>query len=92
MLHYRVRALAPDPAATIRRADKILKVFETDYDPSLAAAPPGTVMLDAGDDVLAVATGEGRLLIRRLQPPGKPVMDAAAYLRGNPIVPGEHLD
>lgn len=90
--HNRVRALAPQPAATFRRTNKVLKVLETDYDPSPRTEPPGTVLTHDSGDALTVVTGEGTLLIRKLQPPGKPAMDADAYLRGNPVEPGEHLD
>jgi len=89
--HNRVRALSPLPGATIRRNNKVLKVLETDFDSSPVSEPPGTVLRHAGGDAIAVATGLGTLRIRRLQPEGKPVMKADAYLRGNPVTPGERL-
>ncbi|MCW2287602.1 methionyl-tRNA formyltransferase [Leucobacter luti] len=44
------------------------------------AAAPGTVTLIGGAAVLT--TSDGPLLLRRVQPAGKPAMEAAAWLRG----------
>ncbi len=45
-----------------------------------ADVPPGTVQLTAGRAVLH--TGAGKIVLARVQPAGKPAMDAAAWLRG----------
>jgi methionyl-tRNA formyltransferase len=45
---------------------------------------PGEVL----DDDLAIACGEGALRPIRLQRAGKPAMDRADFLRGNPIAKG----
>ena len=42
-------------------------------------------------DLLAVDTGAGVLLIDRVQPAGKRVMDTAEFLRGYPIRPGDRF-
>lgn len=55
-----------------------------------AAAPPGTVVLAARDQ-LHVATGKGTLVIERLQPAGKRIMEVGEFLRGYPIAVGTVL-
>ena len=49
-----------------------------------AAAPPGTVVA-AGRDGIDVATGEGVLRLKRIQPPSGRAMDAAAYLAAHSL-------
>ncbi len=52
-------------------------------------APPGTV-LEAGPRLL-LATGEGALEIRALQPAGKRALSAEEFLRGYPLEAGQRL-
>ncbi len=52
-----------------------------------AKGVPGTVL----DDALLIATGNKALRVLRLQPAGKPVMNAADYLRGRPLARGTQL-
>ena len=89
--HNRVRALAPDPGATIRRNDKLLKVLETDMAAETTTGRVGEVMSTDDARGIAVATGHGTLYLRRLQPEGKKPMDAAAFLRGYPLLPGDRF-
>jgi len=56
-----------------------------------ADATPGTI-IQIDNAGLQVATGEGVLLIQTLQPAGKRIMDAAAFLRGHPVKVGDLLD
>jgi methionyl-tRNA formyltransferase len=51
---------------------------------------PGTIV-HIDDKGLHVATGEGVLLIHRLQPAGKRIMEAAAFLRGHAVAVGDQL-
>jgi methionyl-tRNA formyltransferase len=90
--HNRVRALAPAPGATVRRNDKMLKVLETEYRNTPTHQEPGTMLNLPDATGLAVATGQGILILRRLQPEGKAVMSAEAHLRGNPVVSDERLE
>jgi methionyl-tRNA formyltransferase len=84
-LERQVRAFTPWPGAWFEHEGERCKV--------LAAAvadgkgPPGTVL----DDALTVACGTGALSIRRIQRAGKAAMDAASYLRGNPVARGTIL-
>lgn len=51
---------------------------------------PGTIV-HIDDKGLHVATGEGVLLIHTLQPAGKRIMEAAAFLRGHSVAVGDLL-
>ena len=88
-LHNQVRGLSPYPAAWATltfeghppTAFKILESAPLPYPEGTPAPPAGTlVLLPKGR--LAVATLDGLLEIKTLQPPGKKAMPAAAYLNG----------
>ncbi len=51
---------------------------------------PGTIVAAAGQQLL-VATGSGLVAIERLQPAGKRLMDAAEFLRGYGLRPGDRF-
>lgn len=85
VLGRRVRALNPWPGAWTTLAGEVLKVLAAD--PAEGAGPPGVVL----DDALLVACGEGALRLRRVQRPGRGVMETAALLRGRPAPPGTQL-
>lgn len=53
-------------------------------------AEPGTIV--ACDDALRVSTGEGVLQLEEVQPAGKRAMQAADFLRGNPMQVGDRLE
>jgi methionyl-tRNA formyltransferase len=59
-------------------------------EPSVAALPPGTIVT-ADRARLAVATGEGQLVIEQVQPAGKRVMTAEEFLRGHAVQVGDRL-
>ncbi len=58
-------------------------------DPPSGSTPGTIVQID--DDGLHVATGRGGLVIRKLQPAGKRLMDAGSFLRGHPVATGDRL-
>jgi methionyl-tRNA formyltransferase len=90
--HNRVRALAPRPGATVRKNTKTWKVLETAFDSAPIDQPPGTVLAAQPDTGIAVATGLGTLRLLTVQPESRPVMGADAFLRGQPMAPGEHFE
>jgi methionyl-tRNA formyltransferase len=51
---------------------------------------PGLILAVTKKTVL-VATGEGALRLRELQPENKPRMTVGSYLAGNQLAPGERL-
>jgi methionyl-tRNA formyltransferase len=85
-LDRRVRAFNPWPVAEATLRDgRRLRVLEAE---ALAAprsgVAPGTI-LSAARDGIDVATGDGVLRVKRLQPPSGRVMTAEAYLAAHPL-------
>lgn len=79
-----VRGLNPWPAAASVLGGTEFKIWEArPWDQACAAAPGTPVALTKKG--LAVACGDGAVLITRLQAPGGKAMAAADYFRGHPI-------
>ena len=81
-----VRAFAPSPGAFIELEGIRYKVLEADIVPG--GGWPGQVT----DDQLTIGCGKGALRPVRVQKAGKPAMDTAELLRGNPIPAGTYLN
>lgn len=88
-LDLRIRALTPWPGTFTVQADgTVLKIGAATPLPGRThTAPPGTAL----DDALTIACGEGALRLTRLQKPGRGMMDAEAFLRGQPVPAGTRL-
>jgi methionyl-tRNA formyltransferase len=78
-----VRALSPHIGARAELDDVPVTVWRAVAAPGDAA--PGTATGDGG--TLLIATGQGALEVRELQPAGKRRMTAAEFLRGRPTPP-----
>ena len=89
VLAARVRALAPRPAL---RTPGGLKLLEARALAEAASAPPATVVGLRKDQGLAVATGDGVLLLRRVQAPGSRPLDALEWARGRRLRVGQALE
>jgi methionyl-tRNA formyltransferase len=89
-LERAVRAFAPEPGAFTTVGGEVLKVFAATVDPDAGGAAPGTVVA-ASPRGLAVAAGDGALLLREVQPQGRKRMTAAAFLAGHRLAPGTCL-
>ena len=92
-----IRGLNPWPSAYTGWNGRTIKVWSAQViaeesscapDASLQAPVPGQV-IRADKEGLAVCTGRGILQIKELQLEGKKRMDAASFLRGCPIKPGD---
>jgi len=89
-----VRAFQPWPVAFTfvekggRR--RRLQVLGARVEKNAGGAGPGTV-LAAGEEGLLVAAGGGALRLTRLKPEGGKACEAAAFLRGHAVAPGERL-
>ena len=83
-IRARIRGLNPWPAATAKLGDTEFKIWEAQAFETEAQATPGTPIALTKKG-LAVACGDGALLITRLQAPGGKAMAAADYFRGHPI-------
>lgn len=82
-----VRALTPWPGAFTTLDGTVLKIGATAPAERRAGIAPGC----AQDDRLTIACGTGALRILRLQRPGRAMMDAEAFLRGQAITAGTRL-
>lgn len=87
-----VRAYNPAPGAFTLRADEPLKIWSASAVEDFAAAnghnTPGTV-LSADNNGIIVACGKGALRIAELQRAGAKRLNAAQFLAGLTLAPGE---
>ncbi|MEA3287963.1 MAG: methionyl-tRNA formyltransferase [Candidatus Marinimicrobia bacterium] len=86
--HNRVRAFAPSPGAFTYRNGARLKILLTHV--GEASGIPGQVV-EVSADSFTIACKQGSLVIRSVQPESKKPMEAAAYLRGNPLTIGDEI-
>lgn len=89
LIARKVRAFNPWPAAYFVWNDEPVRVWAAHVEPSSQAAAPGAVI--GGGAGIAVATGDGVLVIDALQRAGGKRLDAAAFVRGHPLAPGTAL-
>jgi methionyl-tRNA formyltransferase len=87
LLARRVRACDPQPGASGRLGDRLVKIWAADARPDEAAAEPATVM-SAGADGIVVACGHGVLVIHELQREGGRRLRVREFLAGTPVPPG----
>jgi methionyl-tRNA formyltransferase len=87
-LERRVRAFNPFPVACGLLAGETIKFWSAQVLPHSAAAVPGQV-LAAGAEGVDIATASGVLRVTRLQKAGGKPLDAADFLRGFEIRPGQ---
>jgi methionyl-tRNA formyltransferase len=87
----RIRGLTPWPGAYTFHNQKRLRILKAAFLPSdQSAASPGTVVSGFPDE-LRVSTGQGLLLVRKVQGESAKPMTTAAFLRGHPIPAGTKL-
>lgn len=83
----RLRAFTPWPGLFAFRDGRRVKLLAARADAGRAGAAPGEV-LAAGEEVV-VACGAGALALGRLQAEGRRPLDAATFVRGERVAPGE---
>ncbi len=88
-LERQVRALRPWPGTFLEAAGTRIAIHEAELDTSDPDDEPGRIVADG--DGLALATADGRLRLRTVQPAGGRVMTGAAYRRGRPTVVGTQV-
>jgi methionyl-tRNA formyltransferase len=95
-----VRAYTPWPGTYTHWRGKLLKIIHAHALEVEPGAPtpdetlvPGMVSVreEGGQEVLAIVTGSGLLIVDRLQLEGKRAMSVAEFLRGYPQIVGEVL-
>ena len=87
----RSRGVHPWPGAWLNFNDKRLKVFDLTYDSIDHDAQPGRV-IEITDQGAAIACGQGRLIIGRVQHPGKKPVSAAQAAGGAGPKVGDQLN
>jgi methionyl-tRNA formyltransferase len=87
LLARQVRAFDPEPGASGRLGDGIVKIWSAEAEPQQGTADPGTVLSAKGDGI-RVACGEGVLVIHELQRAGGKRLRAREFLAGTPIAAG----
>jgi methionyl-tRNA formyltransferase len=88
----RIRAFQPWPGCFTRWQGRQLKIIEAAPMPGAAESRPGLVIaVDKGRAGFGVGTGEGMLVVHRLQLEGKKAMNAAEFLRGQQKLVGAVL-
>jgi methionyl-tRNA formyltransferase len=92
-IHNRVRAFAPRPGAYCLWEGRRLRVTKTALgsDSVLEAGVAGAIVEIDPDAGPLVQTGSGLLQLLRVQPEGRKEMDAASWLRGARLEPGDKL-
>jgi methionyl-tRNA formyltransferase len=90
-VYARVRAASPRPGVDLElaRAHRTLRIVRSAPWPGSCAARPGAVVADGGK--LGVSAGDGWLELLRVQLPGRRPVDAAEFLRGTRLEPGEQV-
>jgi len=83
-----IRAFNPFPGAAARFAGQAVKIWSAE--PILATGEPGSV-LQAGNDGIVVACGDGALRLTELQKAGGKRLAAADFLRGFALEPGQRF-
>jgi methionyl-tRNA formyltransferase len=89
-IHNRIRGLHPWPHAYTYLGPHrliLLRTINPGESAGPAAAQPGTI-LTVTPQGFAVATGDGRLIVERVQPEGRRAMSARDFLAGHRVVPG----
>ncbi|MFZ5816720.1 MAG: methionyl-tRNA formyltransferase [Bacillota bacterium] len=88
-LFDQIRALNPWPGAYTVGPRGSLKIWRASLiDHPTGEAEPGTVVAIRKREGFVVATGEGALLVREVQPPGRGRMDAPSFVNGGGVQVG----
>jgi len=81
-IHNLIRGLSPWPTAYFSFEDKTVKVYNSSFFNEETHYEPGLI-IKANSEGIFVATGNGIVVIKEIQMPGKNKMTVEAFLRGN---------
>lgn len=81
-IHNLIRGLSPWPTAYFTMDEDIVKVYKASYINDDSDYQPGYV-IKANKDGIFVKAGEGAVILKEIQMPGKNKMPVEAFLRGN---------
>lgn len=91
-IRNKVRGLAVRPGTVASFRNKRIKIIETEILQSESISKPGTVIDIIKNVGIVVATVDFDLLLKKVQPEGKKIMNAYAFYIGALIRTGERLD
>lgn len=89
IINNKVRGLSEKPAVFTLYKGKQLKIIETAVLDTQSKKIPGTVIKIEKNKGIVVATQNFDILIKKVQPSGKKIMDAYAFYLGARIMPDE---
>ncbi|MBF0483083.1 MAG: methionyl-tRNA formyltransferase [Candidatus Omnitrophica bacterium] len=90
-IHDQIRGLQPWPLAHTFIKNKQLSIFSSSIvDVRFGDVLPG-VVVQINNEGAVIATGDGTLLIREVQPAGSRRMDMSAFVRGARLVVGDRF-
>ena len=84
-LERRVLTFNPYPVARTALGDQTLRIWRAQAEMEPTAAPPGTVLREAGDGIV-VAAGSGVLRLTEVQLPGGRPLPVAAFLNAHRLL------
>ena len=84
-----IRGLSPFPGAWFETGADKTRIKVQFSQVAQGSGAPGEIL--KADDALVIACGNGAVSLERLQRPGKKVQEAAVFLRGYAMQPGERL-
>ena len=88
-----IRGMDAVPGAWSEIEGHPVKLFRPETDPDvIPEARPGTIVEADPDTGLLVATAEGAVRVREVQPPGKRRMEAGAWIRGRGATAGQRFE
>ncbi len=83
-IERQIRGMNPWPRAYTQYKGAPMKLLAGVVKPKITPDVPGKI-LDVSDQGIAIATGEGILVVTEIQMPGKKKMPVSDYIRGNQI-------
>ena len=91
VLHNHIRGLYPWPIATTNLGEKVVKIHASDFEEEVTDKEPGTIV-EVNKKGIKVATGNGLLVIKKLQMPNAKPLMVQDFLNGNTIEESTKLD
>lgn len=85
-----ISGLNPWPVAFTNYEDKVMKIYESEVKETKGNVENGTI-LNVSKEGILVSCGEGSLLVKRIQFPGKKALTVKEYLNGYKIEEGTTL-
>jgi methionyl-tRNA formyltransferase len=89
-IHCLIRGMDPWPTAYSFLDGKRFRFFSPELNDTPCKQEPGSI-IQADRNGLLLATGDGTLLVREIQPEGKKRMSVEAYLCGHPLENGQQF-